>query len=155
MPELANLRVGTVEELENAIATVFEKALANEEFCDVMAKIISLDNLYYSSLLGTPPHKIAGPFNIKTPPCNDLVLTKTRSLARPDAELFVFPRRRVACGMGRRAAAQVLRVQADRAQWAIQQPQSGTSFGDGDWVGIGHGTVGARETAQRGFMPLS
>ncbi|KAG3130086.1 hypothetical protein PI126_g20658 [Phytophthora idaei] len=140
MPKLANLRVETVEELENAIATVFEKALANEEFCDVyadvcaqletkyssrrMAKIISLDNLYYSSLLGTPPHKIAGPFNIKTPPCNDLVLTKTRSLARPDAELFVFPRRRVACGMGRRAAAQVLRAQADRAQWAIQQPQS-------------------------------
>ncbi|KAG2860853.1 hypothetical protein PC119_g10935 [Phytophthora cactorum] len=114
MPELANLRVETVEELENAIATVFEKALANEEFCDVYAdvcaqletkyssrrigKSISLDNLYYSSLLGTPPHKIA--------------------------ELFVFPRRRVACGMGRRAAAQVLRVQADRAQWAIQQPQS-------------------------------
>ncbi|KAF1791241.1 hypothetical protein GQ600_23197 [Phytophthora cactorum] len=76
MPELANLRVETVEELENAIATVFEKALANEEFCDVYADIISLDNLYYSSLLGTPPHKIAGPFNIKTPPCNDLVLTK-------------------------------------------------------------------------------
>ncbi|KAF1783085.1 MIF4G-like domain [Phytophthora cactorum] len=142
MPELANLRVETVEELENAIATVFEKALANEEFCDVYAdvcaqletkyssrrigKSISLDNLYYSSLLGTPPHKIADggllvvwedeqqhKFYVSRP----IVLNgpySSRNQARRSTDNLHLVRRLL-----------------------LMLP---SSFGDGDWVGIGHGT---------------